>query len=108
MALLGADGLRRVAAQCHANTHALVAAATAVPGIAQRFDAPFCHEAVLDLGQPAEPVAAAMAVRGILAGLPLGRFYPELGNCLLVCATEKRTAAEIEAFGQALQAACSA
>ena len=108
MALLGADGLRRVAAQCHANTHALVAAATAIPGIAQRFDAPFCHEAVLDLGQPAEPVAAAMAAHGILAGLPLGRFYPELGNCLLVCATEKRTAAEIEAFGQALQAACSA
>ena len=108
MALLGADGLRRVAAQCHANTHALVAAATAIPGIAQRFDAPFCHEAVLDLGQPAEPVAAAMAARGILAGLPLGRFYPELGNCLLVCATEKRTAAEIEAFAKVLKAACSA
>ena len=108
MALLGADGLRRVAAQCHANTHALVAAATAVPGIAQRFAAPFCYEAVLDLGQAAAPVAAAMAARGILAGLPLGRFYPELGNCLLVCATEKRTAAEINAFAKVLKAACSA
>ena len=108
MALLGAEGLRRVAAQCHANTRALVAAATAVPGVAQRFDAPFCHEAVIDLGQPAEPVAAAMAARGIVAGLPLGRFYPALERCLLVCATEKRTAAEIDAFGQALDAACSA
>ena len=108
MALLGADGLRRVAAQCHANTRALVAAATAVSGIAQRFDAPFCHEAVLDIGQPAEPVVAAMAAHGILAGLPLGRFYPELGNCLLACATEKRTAVEIEAFAKALQAVCAA
>ena len=108
MALLGADGLRRVAAQCHANTRALVAAATAVLGVARRFEAPFCHEAVLDLGQPAEPVAEEMAAHGILAGLPLGRYYPELDNCLLACATEKRTAAEIDAFGQALQAACSA
>lgn len=108
MALLGAEGLRRVAAECHANTNALVEAATSVAGVRRRFEAPFCHEAVVDLGRPAEAVVAAMAERGVVAGLALGRFYPQLANCLLACATEKRTAADIDAFRQALEAACAA
>ena len=106
MALLGAEGLRRVATQSHANTRALVEAATSLPGIRQRFDAPFCHEAVLDLGRPADAVVEAMAEQGVIAGLPLGGFDRELANCLLVCATEKRTEADIDAFRQAL-AACT-
>ena len=108
MALLGAEGLRRVAAACHANTRRLVAAATSVHGVRQRFATPFCHEAVIDLGRPADAVAAAMAETGIVPGLPLGRFWPELSDCLLVCATEKRTSADIDAFRQALAAACGA
>ena len=35
---------------------------------------------------------------GIFAGLPLGRWYPELEDCLLVAVTEKRTKAEIDAL----------
>ena len=108
MALLGAEGLRRVAAACHANTRRLVDAATSVAGVRRRFAAPFCHEAVIDLGRPADAVAAAMAESGVVPGLPLGRFWPELSDCLLVCATEKRTAAQIDAFRQALAAACGA
>ena len=108
MALLGAEGLRRVAAACHANTRRLVAAATSVAGVRQRFAAPFGHEAVIDLGRPADAVAATMGETGIVPGLPLGRFWPELSNCLLVCATEKRTPADIDAFRQALEAACGA
>ena len=108
MALLGAEGLRRVAASCHANTRRLVAAATSVAGVRQRFATPFCHEAAIDLGRPAEAVAGAMAETGIVPGLPLGRFHPRLANCLLVCATEKRTPADIDAFRQALEMACAA
>jgi len=33
---------------------------------------------------------------GIFAGVPLGRWYPELSDCLLVAVTEKRTKAEID------------
>ena len=32
----------------------------------------------------------------IFAGVPLGRWYPELADCLLVAVTEKRTKAEID------------
>ena len=105
LALMGADGLRRAAAGSHAKTGRLVRELTAIEGVSQRFAAPFFHECVIDLGQPADTVAATLADAGLLAGLPLERYYPELANCLLVCATEKRTEAEIVRFGTALAGA---
>jgi glycine dehydrogenase subunit 1 len=45
----------------------------------------------------------SLAVHNILGGFDLGRDYPELGNALLVCATEKRTAEEIDAFASRLE-----
>ena len=105
MALMGAAGLRRVATNCHAKTRDLTQALTTLPGVRQRFAAPYFHECVIDLAQPAEAVAAKVATTGIVGGLPLGRFYPELADCLLVCATEKRTEGEIDAFRRALEEA---
>ena len=105
MALMGAAGLRRVATNCHAKTRDLTQALTTLPGVRQRFVAPYFHECVIDLAQPAEAVAAKVATAGIVGGLPLGRFYPELADCLLVCATEKRTAREIDAYRHALDEA---
>lgn len=102
MALMGAEGLRRTASGCHARTRDLVDALAEVDGVTSRYGGPFFHEAVIDVGRPADAVAQALAARGIVGGLPLGRFYPELANCLLVCATEKRTGAEIAAFRDAL------
>jgi glycine dehydrogenase subunit 1 len=40
---------------------------------------------------------------GIFAGLPLGRWYPELKDCLLVAVTEKRTKAEIDKLAELVQ-----
>ena len=105
LAIMGATGLSSVASRCHERTRELVRTLTAIPGVRSRFDGPFFHEHVVDLGQPADRVAGALAEHGIIGGLPLSRYYPELGNCLLVCATEKRTAADIAHFSQALQQA---
>ena len=103
LAIVGAGGLSRVASRCHDRTRELVRTLTAIPGVRSRFDGPYFHEHVIDLGQPADRVADALAEHGIIGGLSLGRYYPELGNCLLVCATEKRTTADIVHFGQILQ-----
>ena len=102
MALLGASGLRAVASACHQRATELAAALTAIDGVSRRFAAPFFHECVLDVGRPADAVAAALAADGVVGGLPLGGYLPELANCLLVCATEKRTAADIRTFQNAL------
>jgi glycine dehydrogenase subunit 1 len=40
--------------------------------------------------------------RGYFAGVPLGQWYPELADSLLVCVTEKRTQEEIDGLAAAL------
>jgi glycine dehydrogenase subunit 1 len=66
------------------------------------FEGPRFHEAVLQLDRPVAPLIAELAKRGIIAGYDLSNDYPELGNALLVCATETRTAADIMAYADAL------
>lgn len=98
MSLMGAAGLRKVASACNANTHALVEGLCALPGISRAFDAPFFHEAVLLLDRPVAPFLAALSRQGILGGYDLSVDYPELGNALLVCATEQRSRADIDSY----------
>jgi glycine dehydrogenase subunit 1 len=102
MSLLGDRGLAAAARASAANTRALVRRLTGVDGVRQRFANAYFHETVLDLPADAEAVADGLLERGILGGLPLGRYFPDLSRSLLVCATEKRTVAEIDAYGRAL------
>ncbi|HHQ14235.1 MAG TPA: aminomethyl-transferring glycine dehydrogenase subunit GcvPA [Chromatiales bacterium] len=103
MSLLGAEGLQRIAARCHANTRTLASRLAALDGIRLAFDE-FFHEAVLVFDRPVEPVLEALAGQGILGGYALTQDYPELGHALLVCATELRTDAEIDACVDAITA----
>jgi glycine dehydrogenase subunit 1 len=102
MSLLGPEGLRRVALACHGATRALTQALTSEPTVKLMFE-PFFHEAVLQLDRPVAPVLDQLAARGILGGYDLARDFPELGNALLVCATECRTADDIAAYASALR-----
>ena len=103
MALLGPGGLQRVAIACHANTRALIAALVAQPGVEPLFDRPRFHEAALRLPLPADQLLRTLAAQDVVGGVALEPDYPELGNALLVCATEQRTAEEIAAYGEHLQ-----
>jgi glycine dehydrogenase subunit 1 len=103
MALMGAEGLRRLAVSCNANTNALVNALTALPGVTRSFAAPFFHEAVLQFDRPIAGVLEQLSAKGILGGYDLSADYPELGNALLVCATESRGAADIAAYALAAE-----
>jgi glycine dehydrogenase subunit 1 len=48
-------------------------------------------------------VIATANERNILAGVPLGRWYPDMADCFLVAVTEKRTKEEIDALTHCLQ-----
>jgi len=98
MALLGPQGLEKVAAACHANTLSLVKKLSEINGVSKMFDSALFHEAVLKFDLPLNDVIKALSAQGIVAGYDLSNEYPELGNCLLVCATEKRTADEIDNY----------
>ncbi|MGI8739135.1 MAG: aminomethyl-transferring glycine dehydrogenase subunit GcvPA [Gammaproteobacteria bacterium] len=102
LALLGGPGLERVAASCYANAHALADALSGIEGVARVFDSDYFHESVLRLPCPAQPVLDALAEQSILGGYALGADYPELKDCVLVCATETKTAQDIEHYAQTL------
>jgi glycine dehydrogenase subunit 1 len=102
MALLGPQGLKQVALASHANTRALVQKLTAIAGVRQVFSAPFFHEAVLRLDGAVPDVLRALRAQGILGGYALGRDYPELADCILVCATETKTDDDLNAYAQQL------
>ena len=105
MSLLGAQGLMQVAEQCHHNTHELVNALTHIDGVECLFQSPYFHEAVLKLSMPVDDVLTHLRSEGIDGGYAIGTHYPELGNTLLVCATEMRTEDDIAHYATAL-AAC--
>ncbi len=102
MSLLGPEGLRTVAGECHSNLAQLLAALEPLAGVTQVFRAPHFHEAVLRLDRPVAEVLAALDAQGILAGVDLGKYYPELENCLLVCTTETKTVSDLNQLVSAL------
>jgi glycine dehydrogenase subunit 1 len=99
MSVYGKAGLRELAEQNLAKAHYLAG------GVERRFDAPFFNEFVVQCrGRSPEAVNTALLEKKIIGGLPLGRFYPELGNCLLLCATEMSKRADMDLVREALQA----
>lgn len=102
MSLMGPQGLERTAAAAHARTRELLTGLTHLKGVRAAFQGPVFHEGVVVLDRPVAPVLKALASRGILGGLDLSEYYPELGHALLVCATETKTAADIESYIAAL------
>ena len=98
MSLLGAEGLKRVAQACHANTRKLVEALTANACVEPVFNRPYFHETPLRLSLPLDGVMRALHAHNILPGYDLSAEYPELADTLLVCATETRTDADIELY----------
>ena len=90
LALLGPQGLARVAQAAHANTLALAGRLCALPGVTRVFSGPVFHEFVVQFEAPVAGVLHALKAEGILGGLAMTQDYPELGNAVLVCATETK------------------
>ncbi|MCG6976703.1 MAG: aminomethyl-transferring glycine dehydrogenase subunit GcvPA [Acidiferrobacterales bacterium] len=107
MALLGREGLERVAAACHANTTRLIEVLTEIDGVETVFDRPIFHETVLKLSVPVADVVSALEAQGVIAGYQLNEDYPELGEALLVCATETRTEDDMQLYCTHLERAVS-
>jgi glycine dehydrogenase subunit 1 len=108
MSLLGPEGLRRVALTSQQQTAKLVDLLTSVDGVDRAFAAPHFHEAVIQLDRAVAPVLEHLAANDILGGFDLSTSFPQLGNALLVCATETKTDEDLEAYRAALQYAMSA
>ena len=83
MTIYGKQGLRELAEQNLAKAHYL---AEKLPLV---FDAPFFNEFVVRTNdRTPEQINGELLEKKIVGGLPLGRFYPELKDSMLLCATE--------------------
>jgi glycine dehydrogenase subunit 1 len=100
---LGPAGLKETAELCLQKAHYAAARLTSIPGVSLRFRQPFFKEFVLRIPGELESTLLHLRQRGILAGLPLKRWYPDALDSLLVAVTEKRTREEIDLLANSLQ-----
>ncbi|MCE5267648.1 MAG: glycine dehydrogenase, partial [Planctomycetaceae bacterium] len=104
LALMGPTGMRNVAELCLQKAHYAAERLAAAPSLSLKFNQPTFKEFVVRVkGRPVEELIEKARQQNIFAGVPLGRWYPELSDCMLVAVTEKRTKDEIDR----LAAACS-
>jgi len=103
LSLMGPEGLRQTAEHSHANTHKLAEKLCAIKGVEKIFNRPCFHETVLRLPKPANEILSALDTQGVLGGFDLSQAYPELGNAILVCATETKTDNDLEQYATALR-----
>ena len=110
LTVYGKQGLRELAEQNLAKADYLSSALTATGSAKVLFDgAPRFHEFVVELPASADEVNASLLEEKIIGGLPLAKWYPELGpNASLWCATELTTRAQIDAAAASLRAVVSA
>jgi glycine dehydrogenase subunit 1 len=95
MTVYGKEGLRELARQNLAKAHYLAGKT------APRFTGKFFNEFVARVGNP-EEINKSLLKKKIIGGLPLGRFYPELADCMLLCATEMSGRAGMDQLGETL------
>jgi len=103
-ALLGRSGLRRLAETNMANARAMVEALRGVAGVrVPLFSGPYFNEVVAKLPCPAAPLVDACLEDGVVAGHPLARAFPEVGEAVALAATELTTAAGVERLVRSLK-----
>jgi len=106
LATMGPGGLRGVAELCLQKAHYAAERLAAAGSVGLAFAAPVFNEFVIRLtGGRGEDRLEAARRQSILAGVPLGRWYPDLADCILVAVTEKRTMEEIDRLASAIGAA---
>lgn len=105
MSLLGAEGLKQVAMQCHHRAKQLAANLTALEGVELISHSAFFHEFIITLPQPVSTVLDKLAQQNIQGGFDLSTHFPELGNTLLICSTEMHEPEDHQRYQLALTTA---
>jgi len=102
LAWLGREGYRELGELLVRRTAYARERLASVEGIELLHGAPVARELAIRVAAPADRVLERCAERGIAAGYPLGRDYPEHEDGLLVAITERRTKAQIDDLVEAI------
>ena len=102
LATMGKRGIQEVAHQNLQKAHYAAAEISRLDGFGLRFTTPFFNEFVIRTPRPAAKIAASLLERGIIGGIALGEYYPDLEDSLLVCVTETSPKGAIDELVAAL------
>jgi glycine dehydrogenase subunit 1 len=103
LALVGPQGLRETADLCLQKAHYAASRLQESDRCELPWDKPFFKEFVVrDRSGDVSTLLATARQHGVLAGVPLAPWYPELADCFLVAVTEKRTRAQIDLLASCL------
>lgn len=104
MSLLGKEGIKQVASLCADKAQYAKERIKAIAGVKVMESSPTFNEFVVKLPIDAGECVGKLIDYGFAAGFPLGRYYPDMNNYLLIAITEKRTRYEIGGLAEALEA----
>jgi len=104
LAIMGKQGLRELALLNLAKANYLKNKLSKVKNFKIQFNADTFNEIVIKCPRPANTIRDALLEHKIIAGLPLGDYYPELTDSLLLCATEMNAVEDIDHLAKKLEA----
>jgi glycine dehydrogenase subunit 1 len=98
MTTMGPEGMKEVGELCYHKAHYLADRIIKIPGFKLVHDGHFFNEFLVRTPVPSEKLVEDLVDDGILAGVPLCRFYPERQDEMLIAVTEKRSREEMDYF----------
>jgi glycine dehydrogenase subunit 1 len=107
LCLLGKEGLREMATQNVAKAKFALAELEKLPGVRRAFTGSVFNEFVVQFPRAVRLLNTELLKERIIGPLALGRSYPELTKCGIVCVTETTPRSEIERFVAAVRAILS-
>ena len=103
MSLVGDNGLKRIGELCVNKTEYAKERLQQIKGVEVKRSAPTFNEFIVKLPKDPNEIIGKLISRGISAGFPLGRYYDDMTEYMLIAVTEKRTKQEISMFSDALE-----
>ncbi len=100
---LGREGLKELAWQNIQKANYALEELSQIKGIKRKFKGNIFNEFVLEFSGGFEKISGFLRKKGIVGGLNLGEYYPELKKCALVCVTEMHKREEIDKLAAILK-----
>jgi glycine dehydrogenase subunit 1 len=96
MSLMGREGFRRLAILNLQKADYAKGLLSGLKGCRLKFNSPLFNEFVIEAPGNPDDINRKLIAEGIIGGLNLERFYPELKNCMLFCVTENNRKEDID------------
>jgi len=103
MCLIGKEGIKEIAALCMNKAEYAKQKLEAIKGVEVKRSSPTFNEFIIKLPGDPNGLIGKLIEKGIAAGFPLGRYYEDMTDYMLIAVTEKRTRQEIAMFAEALE-----